>query len=201
MPGPGEMEEIDVAALRQGVGQRHLPVADALMNVDRASLLVWMVEIPLAGVGLVRLDHAGFEKRRRGQRLEDRAGRQGHLDGPVEQRVGLLLVGQQGGPLPAVASGAEDARIESRRGGAGQQLAALDVHDHHGAAGRIGPPVADRPPRQGTVEQLLGGPLEPWIQREDQVAADARRGLAIARQDAAAVVADFDPGAAPPAEQ
>ena len=45
----GEMEEVDVAAHGQRVGQRHLAVADALADVDFASLPVGLVQIALAG--------------------------------------------------------------------------------------------------------------------------------------------------------
>ncbi len=45
----GKMEEVDVAAHRQRVGQGHLAVADALADVDVASLPVGLVQIALAG--------------------------------------------------------------------------------------------------------------------------------------------------------
>ena len=103
--------------------------------------------------------------------LNDRAGRQGHLHDAVEQR---MVRGVKQGRAAGRVGADEQIRVEPRCGGGRQQGAALEVHDGDGPAGRLLVAAADRPPLQGGVEQFLGRPLQPGIQRQHQVAAGGR---------------------------
>ena len=95
----------------------------------------------------------------------------------------------------------EEIRIESRRGGDGQQGALAEVHHGDGAAGGLVAAGLDRPPLQGVRQQFFGGPLQLEVEREHEVAAGAGLLRPLGAEDAAGVIGQLDGHAAAAAEQ
>ena len=85
LPGPigqglrrqffGVTEEIDVAAFRQGVGQRDVAVAGTVTNVLGEALAIGMLEVSAAKEFRRRVESRRFQQGDGRDRLEDRAGR------------------------------------------------------------------------------------------------------------------------------
>ena len=84
------MEEIDVAALGQGLGQRDVAVARTVANVDLAPLPVGLFQVSLAVERRRRIEPGRFQQGDGRDGLEHRAGRQGHLDRAMKERMGRI---------------------------------------------------------------------------------------------------------------
>ena len=59
------MEEINVATGGQGIAERYLVVADAMPPIDRTSLSIPFVQVPLAEERFARIDGRRFEQSHR----------------------------------------------------------------------------------------------------------------------------------------
>ena len=133
---PGMVEEIDVATLGQGVGQRHVAVADAVADIDlRTAAGRARAGIP-GSERLLRIEPGRFQQGHGGERFEHRAGRQGHLHDAIEQGMGRR--GKQGRAAR---------RVSGRRTGSGR------------IAGRRRPPASRRSARSITAMAPPAGSL------------------------------------------
>src|SRR6478609_4865961 len=84
------MEEIDVAALCQCVGERDIVVADAVVLENLATQTIRIFPIPLAVKFRTRVDHFIVDQSKRQQRFDDRTWRNRHLGHAIEQRAMLI---------------------------------------------------------------------------------------------------------------
>jgi len=137
------MEEVNVAAFRQRLGQRDFAVPDALPNEKLAPLSVWLVQIPSARKRRFRPHGRRFQQCRGRQRLKRRARRNRHAADTIEKRRRSIRH-QRRKPL-AIAS-RKQVGIE-RRGRSGRKnRTAPHVHRHNSASARFADARRESPP-------------------------------------------------------
>ncbi len=178
----GALAQVEVVAdlVEVGVGRLH----DGLGQVDR-TVAVGVPVVPHQTVVHVRsagkeggrgAEHAGLQAGDRVDGLEGRAGRVLTRDRAVEQWI-VGLRAQELRIVPGTDAAREPARVVGGVVGHRQQSAGVGVHDDGGSGGglRIAGGV-----RQGDarLDGLLGRPLHPRVDRQDEVVAGLRQAAA-----------------------
>ena len=192
------VKEVDVAACGQGVGQGHLAVPHSVPLIDGAPQPVGRPQVAPAVKWLAGMDRPAIQQRRRGDDLENRAGRNGHPNRAVEKRI--VLRPQQTLDRGRVA-GDKQVGIETGRRRRDQHRSGLHVHDESRPAGRVRCRQPRPPPGERLLEQRFRRLLQVGVEGQQQIAAHGRLAPAVGGKHPPAAIRQFDGNAGARAER